>query len=92
MYRILTAKLLDDLVSQGYLYCLSKTTSVVGEDADICITLFPVKQMPLLKDLSENFDAYFEIGKEPRQMAIGVDETIILVDLGEITIDSELSL
>ncbi|MDN3550212.1 hypothetical protein [Mucilaginibacter aquaedulcis] len=84
MQKILTIELLDILINQGYRYCLSRTTTIVGEDADICIMLMPVKRRPLLKTLPQKFDTYFRIDAEPLQMAKGVDETIILVDLSEI--------
>jgi hypothetical protein len=81
MHKILTTELLDNLISQGYRYCLSRTTTILGPDADICITLLPVKRLPTLKKLPARFDTFFNISEEPRQMAMGVDETIILVDL-----------
>ncbi|AYL95237.1 hypothetical protein [Mucilaginibacter celer] len=92
MQKILTTKLLVTLIGQGYRYCLSRTTSILGEDADICITLLPVKRAPSLKNLPERFDTYFKISEEPRQMAMGIDETIVLVDLSEINIFVEVSL
>lgn len=74
------------MISLGYRYFLSRTTIIQGEDADICITLVPVKKIPVLKKLPDNFDTFFSIGAEPRQMAKGVDETIILVDFSNIDI------
>lgn len=91
MQKILTIELLDTLINQGYRYCLSRTTTIVGEDADICITLMPVKHRPLLKTLPENFDTYFRIDAEPLQMAMGVEEAIILVDLSEINTYNAMS-
>lgn len=91
MHKILTTELLDRLISQGYCYCLSRTTAIIGEDADTCITLMPVINEPLLIDLPEKFDTYFEIGEEPRQMAMGIDETIVLVDLSEVNAYAEIS-
>ncbi|MFC0513489.1 hypothetical protein ACFFGT_04730 [Mucilaginibacter angelicae] len=91
MQKILTIELLETLIGRGYRYCLSRTTNILGEDADLCITLLPVKRAPLLKKLPERFDTYFKIDEEPRQMAMGIDETIVLVDLGEINIYTEIS-
>lgn len=81
MQKILTPDLLESLIAQGYRYCLSRTTCIVGDDADTCITLTPVKYAPALKRLPLKYDTYFKIGDEPRQMSMGVNETIILVDM-----------
>lgn len=89
MQKILTMELLDRLIGRGYRYCLSRTTSIVGEDADTCITLLPVKEEPSLIALPKPFDTYFSIGVEPRQMAMGIEETIILVDLSDINAFAE---
>ncbi|MEO3407356.1 hypothetical protein AAFN85_25785 [Mucilaginibacter sp. CAU 1740] len=91
MQKILTTELLETLIGQGYRYCLSRTTSIFGEDADICITLLPVKRAPSLKKLPERFGTYFKIGEEPRQMAMVIDETIVLVDLTEINVNAEVN-
>ncbi|WP_121810299.1 hypothetical protein [Mucilaginibacter kameinonensis] len=91
MQKILTTELLDILISQGFRYCLSRTTSIFGDDADLCITLMPVKRAPSLKKLPERYDTYFKIDEEPRQMAMGIDETIVLVDLSEINIYAKVS-
>ena len=90
MLRILTTELLESLINQGYRFCLSRTTTILGEDADVCITLLPVKRAPLLKNLPQKFDTFFKISEEPRLMATGIDETIILVDLSEINIMEEI--
>ena len=84
MHKLLTVELLDDLIRRGYRYFLSRTTRILGEDADICITLLPVKKAPSLKNLSQEYDTYFKIGEEPRQMALGIDETLVLVDLSKV--------
>ncbi|MBD1363052.1 hypothetical protein IDJ77_04445 [Mucilaginibacter sp. ZT4R22] len=91
MQKMLTTKLLNGLVSQGYRYCYSKTTAIVGDDANICITLVPVKTEPSLINLPEKFDTYFDLAEEPVQMALGVDETIILVDLVDMNAFKEVS-
>ena len=88
MQKILTIELLERLISQGYRYCFSRTTVILGDDADICITLLPVKYIPVVTRLPERFDTYFKISEEPRQMAMSIDETIILVDLSEVNADA----
>ena len=87
MLKILTAELLERLVNQGYFYCGAKTTTVLGEDAGLCITLVPLKQA----STTEKFDICFHIDEEPRIMALGVDDTIILVDLSKVTVYAELN-
>ena len=91
MHKILTVELLDELMRQGYRYCLSRTTTILGEDADTCITLKPVKQAPVLKQLPLEYDTFFRINEEPRQMALGVEETIILIDLSKVIRNEEIS-
>lgn len=88
---MLTTELLESLINQGYRFCLSRTTTILGEDADVCITLLPVKHTPLLRNLPKKFDTFFKINEEPRIMATGIDETIILVDLSEINLMVEVS-
>ena len=86
MHKILTTDLLDSLVRQGYRFCLSRTTFLLGDDDDRCVTLLPVKDKPFSNHLPGQFDACYEINKEPLQMAKGADESIVLVDLSEVTI------
>ena len=79
----LTPPILDYLIQQGYTYCLSSTQSINKGDTDVTITLTPVTGRPRLESLPPGYDTYFNITQEPKQMALGVDETEILVDLEE---------
>ena len=84
MQKILTMELLERLISQGYRYCLSRTMAIIGEDADVCITLTPIKKEPSLKDLAQPFNMYYHISEEPKQMAISAGDKIVMVDLSEV--------
>ena len=66
---------------QGYKYCLSKTSNIEARDASVSITLTPVKSRPLTRFLPQGYDTYFSIMHEPMQMAEGIDDTEVLVDL-----------
>ena len=79
----LTPPILDYLIEQGYTYCLSRTQSINKGSTDVTITLTPVTGRPRLETLPSGYDTYFNITQEPKQMAQGVDETEILVDLEE---------
>ncbi len=81
MKTTLTPRLLGFLIKKGYKYFLSQTTRIDQEDACIAITLKPVKKHPLLQKLPQPFNAYYSITREPFQMASGVENTIIVVDL-----------
>ncbi|RYE35737.1 MAG: hypothetical protein EOP42_05930 [Sphingobacteriaceae bacterium] len=77
----LTPRLLGFLIKKGYKYFLSQTTCIAQEDAYIGITLKPVKKHPLLQKLPKPFSAYCSIFQEPVQMATGVYNTAVVVDL-----------
>ncbi|MEJ6981798.1 hypothetical protein WG906_15125 [Pedobacter sp. P351] len=77
----LTPPILDYLIGQGYTYCLSRTQTINKGNTDVTITLTPVTVKPRLETLPLGYDTYFNITQEPKQMALGVDETEILVDL-----------
>lgn len=79
----LTPPILDYLIEQGYTYCLSRTQSINKGDTEVTITLKPVTGRPRLETLPLGYDTYFNITQEPKQMALGVDGTEILVDLEE---------
>lgn len=81
MQKILTPVLLNAIRALGYHYFLSRTTCIIGADADLRITLLPVKYEPDITALPENFDTYFDIMEEPVLLAEGVDQTIVVVDL-----------
>jgi hypothetical protein len=72
---------LELIVSKGYKYCYSRTTCIETPDADVCITLTPVKMLPRLKRLPKAYDTFFNILKEPLQMANGIDRTLVFFDL-----------
>jgi len=76
----ITHSLLKFLTFRGYTYCLSKTTRV--EPSQVNITLKPIKYKPQL-NLSSTYDTYFNIGAEPIQMADGVDNAMVWVDVDE---------
>lgn len=77
----LTPRLLGFLIKKGYRYFLSQTTRSDREDIRVCITLKPVKKHPLLQKLPQPFNAYYNIIQEPVQMATGMNNTAILVEL-----------
>ena len=76
-----TPALLKLVVSKGFRYCYSKTTCVDTAEADVCITLKPVRRSPCLSRLPKAYDTYFNMGQEPVQMAAGVDRTLIFFDI-----------
>ncbi|MEO3407650.1 hypothetical protein AAFN85_27270 [Mucilaginibacter sp. CAU 1740] len=82
MKLLLTPELLKFLNKQGFKYCLSKTTLCESKDADhLNITLTPARSRPKLKHLSLKYDTYFSINREPAQMAMGIDDTLVLVQM-----------
>lgn len=81
MKAILTCSVVRFLVLQGYKYCLSKTTVVEKKDASVSITLTPVRSRPQTRFLPLDYDTYFSIMREPLQMAEGIDDTEVLVNL-----------
>ncbi len=78
----LTPRLLGFLIKKGYKYFLSQTTCIDQEDAYVGITLKPVKKHPLLQKLPSPFNAYCNLVQEPVQMALGLHNTRIVVELG----------
>jgi hypothetical protein len=81
MKILLTPRLLNFLIKKGYKYCLSKTTCIESEHASVSINLTPVKKEPNLKRLPKSYDTYFDITDEPKQMAAGVDDTLVVMKL-----------
>jgi len=77
----LTYSLLDFFKREGYTHCLSKTSCINDPQIDVRIDLTPVKQKPNLRVLPNQYDTFFNLNKEPVQMAAGVDRTIILMDV-----------
>lgn len=76
-----TPALLKFVISKGFRYCYSKTTCVDTADTDVCITLKPVRRSPCLSRLPKAYDTFFNMSKEPAQMAVGVDRTLIFIDI-----------
>ena len=84
MQATLTLSLLEFLTRQGYKYFLSKTVATdINEGYSVQIMLTPVVNRPDIRSLPEGFDTYFQINREPRQMARGIDDTKITVRLSE---------
>lgn len=84
MQTTLTPTLLDFLTHQGYKYFLSKTmVADTPKGFSVKIMLTPVVNRPDIRSLPQGFDTYFQITKEPRQMAQGIDDTEITVRLSE---------
>ena len=76
-----TPAVLKYVISKGFRYCYSRTTCINAPEADVSITLTPVKVLPRVKRLPKSYDTFFNIFKEPFQMAKGVDRTLIFFDL-----------
>lgn len=77
----LTSHLLLFLEKSGYRYFLSKTVpDAYGPDI-IGITLLPISIRPNTRNLPKDFDTYFCINQEPKQMAEGVEGTLIFVKM-----------
>lgn len=76
-----TPAVLRFVISKGFRYCYSRTTCIDTPNADVSITLTPVKSHPCIKRLPKSYDTFFNIFKEPFQMAKGVDRTLIFFDL-----------
>jgi hypothetical protein len=83
MKALLTNSVIRFLVLEGYKYCLSRTTNVQKPNASVCITLTPIKYRPALKNLAKDYDTYFNIMREPLQLAEGVDDTEVFVMVDE---------
>jgi hypothetical protein len=81
MKTILTPHLLGFLIERGYTYCLAKTQNTSKADASVNITLTPVKVKPGLNNLPLGYDTYFKITREPMQMACGIDDTEVYLNL-----------
>jgi hypothetical protein len=83
MKAIVTRSVIRFLVLQGYKYCLSKTENIQKNNASVCITLTPIRSRPATRFLPQGYDTYFSIMHEPLQMADGIDDTEILVNLND---------
>jgi hypothetical protein len=78
---LLTPILLDFLILEGYEYCLSKTAGINTQSESESITLIPVKITRMLSRPSDSVDKYFNIKNEPRQMAEGFDDKLVMVEI-----------
>ncbi|QHS57530.1 hypothetical protein GWR56_19000 [Mucilaginibacter sp. 14171R-50] len=76
-----TSAVLKLVISKGFRYCYSRTTCVDSAEADVCITLTPIAKSPHIRRLPKAYDTFFNILKEPVQMAAGVDSTLVYFDL-----------
>lgn len=83
MKAILTRSVVRFLVLQGYKYCLSKTETIQKNSASVSITLTPIRSRPATRFLPQGYDTYFSIMHEPLQMADGIDDTEVLVNLND---------
>jgi hypothetical protein len=88
MKAILTRSVVRFLVLRGYKYCLSKTTNIFNQDASVCITLTPVKYKPATRFLPQGYDTYFNIMREPLQLASGIDDTAVFINIDETELTS----
>lgn len=77
----LTPDLWTFLHKQGTGYCLSKTSVDESDDTKIYISLKPVHYRPDIKRLPSAYDTYFSWKREPRQMAEGIDDALVLVEM-----------
>lgn len=81
MKTLLTPVLLEYLTGQGYQYCLIRTNRIRLATADMLVVLTPVKERPLPRSYTENYDACFCMDQEPVQMAAGLDGVISMVEI-----------
>ena len=88
MKAILNRSVVKFLILQGYKYCLSKTTNIQHRNASVCITLTPVKSKPATRFLPQGYDTYFNIMREPLQLASGIDDTEVLINIDETELTS----
>jgi len=81
MKAFLTPSVIRFLVINGYRYCLSKTDETSQSHAAVRITLTPVKNRPSVYHLTQGYDTCFSIMHEPLQMARGIHNTEVLINL-----------
>ncbi|RFZ82016.1 hypothetical protein DYU05_15410 [Mucilaginibacter terrenus] len=87
MKAVLNRSLVRHLVLQGYKYCLSKTINIQKQNASVQITLTPTRSRPTTRLLPPGYDTYFSIMHEPLQMADGIDDTEVLINLHDTDIE-----
>lgn len=81
MRTLLTPNLLGFLIERGYKYCLAQIQINKKPDTITIVTLTPVKVDPKLEGVPQGYDSYFKITREPMQMAFGVINTEIYLNL-----------
>ena len=81
MRTFLTPNLLGFLIERGYNYCLAKIKISHTPHAITVVTLTPVKYNPGLEALPREYDVFFKMTREPIQMALGVVNTEVYVNL-----------
>lgn len=79
MKTYLTPQLLGFLIERGFTYCLSKTIITGGTACEIILT--PLKAEPGPEDFSAGYDSCYKITREPFQMAAGLYETEVYINL-----------
>ena len=84
MQMLLTPALLKLLKSLGYCFCLFQVTLVSEESSELFITLVPLKSQPDMIIHAEKYDGYFQLDKEPVQLAHGINGVTVLIELTEI--------
>lgn len=91
MKTLLTPHLLGFLIERGFTYCLVQTQIISKPDACAVITLTPVRIKPELKNLSGKYEKLIRITREPMQMALGMQDTEVYINL-DFKKDKKLSL
>lgn len=81
MRTLLTPNLLGFLIEKGYKYCLAQIQVDNDPDTITIVTLTPVKYNPRLEGMTQEYDSYFKITREPMQMALGVTNAEIYISL-----------
>ncbi len=78
---VLTPRLLEFLMAEGYRYCLSKTLCLHTPGIDVALILKPVKNRPALRRLANGFETYYAVDNEIKIMADGIEDTMAIVEL-----------
>lgn len=86
MKTILTPSLLRFLINKGYQACLSKSTAIHTWDAHLRITLTPVMLRDIPHHDHKTFDHVFAIKAEPVELAKGVKNTEVMVNISPKTL------
>ncbi|MEJ6981466.1 PAS domain S-box protein [Pedobacter sp. P351] len=77
----LNTSVLGYLIEKGYYFVLAKNEEN-DETGILTITLFPIREKPVVENLPHGFETYYHITQEPMQMACGIDNsTIVVIDV-----------